>query len=206
GSITNLISIAGIFVKQNKPDEAISALNKGLVLAEQIKVKPKIYQLHKLLAEVYEKKNEFEKSLQQYKTFHEIREQVEVEDSAKKVKNLQLMFDAEQTKKENIIIKKQKAEIEQKNIELQETIDELTRAKVSRKAKALTLIVALVLFIAEDFILDFVLHKLPEDNILLTMTIKVLIVFSLKPIERGIEHFMLKSVIKKKKRESLAIV
>jgi len=120
GAITNLIAIAGIQIKQNKPDEAIATLKKGLALAEQLKVKPKIHQLHQKLSEMYETSKEFDKSLHHYKIFHEIKAQVEAEDSTKKVKNLQLIFEAEQTKKENVIIKKQKAEIEEKNTELED--------------------------------------------------------------------------------------
>ena len=200
GSITNLLGEAELYMQQDEPDEAIGMLNKALELAERIKVKPKIYQIHQQLSAIYDRAGKPEKSLHHYKLFHAIREEVEVEDETKKIKNLQLVFEAEQTRKENIIIKQQKAEIEQKNIELQETIDELTRAKVSKKAKALTLIIALVLFITEDVFLDFVLHRLPEDNIVLTLGAKILIVFSLKPIERGIEHYLLSKVIKKKKK------
>ena len=203
GEITNCIRLSELYISQSRNDEAIAILSKGMELAEQIKVKPKIYEIHRLLSEVYEQINETEKSLHHYKLFHKIRDEVETEDNAKKIKNLQLVFEAEQTMKENVIIKRQKEEIEHKNIELQETIDELTLSKVNRKAKALTLIIAIALFIMEDVLLDFVLHKLPEDNFLLSIGAKMVIIFTLKPIEKAVEHHLLKKVIKRKKREVL---
>ena len=201
GAITNLIQLAEIYLKQEKYEAALPVLKRGLVFAQEIKVKPKIYQLHLLLSKVYEKLGDKENSLQSYKLYHQVNEEVEKEDNAKKVKNIQLVFEAEQTKKENIIIKKQKAEIEQKNIQLQDTIDELTRTKVGKKAKAITLIIAIVLFMVEELILHTVLHLLPEDNFTLSFIIKMVIIFSLKPIDTAVEHFLLSKLIKKKKHD-----
>src|SRR6185503_8079273 len=118
-------------------------------------------------------------SLFHYEQFHELHEQVELEDSERKLKNAQAVFEAEQTMKENIIIKRQKAEIEQKNIELQETIDELTRARIGKKARAITLIIAIILFIVEDTILHFALKIVPADSYFLSLIVKMVIIFSL---------------------------
>ncbi|HLG34081.1 MAG TPA: tetratricopeptide repeat protein, partial [Bacteroidia bacterium] len=202
GAITSCIRLGEIYVKHSKPDEAIEILSKGLQMAEQLKVKPKMYQIHLLLSEIYESKNELEKSFIHFKQFHELREQVEVEDSVRKIKNAQLVFEAEQTKKENIIIKKQKEEIEKKNIELQETIDELTRAKIGKKARAFTLIIAIVLFVAEDPILHYALLA-TGNSYFLSMVVKIVIIFSLSPINKAIENYLLKKVIKKEEKKVL---
>jgi tetratricopeptide (TPR) repeat protein len=203
GAITNCILLADIYKKQSRQDEAVSLLEKGLKLAEQIKVKPKMYQVHLLLSEIYKDKSDLGKSLFHYKLFHQLREEVEQEYNASKIKNMKLIFEAEQTRKENIIIKKQKAEIETKNIELQETIDELTRTKVGKKAKAFTLIIAIALFIIEEIILHSVLHLLPQDNFYFSLFVKMIIIFSLKPIDSAIEHYLLKKIIRKQKKEIL---
>jgi len=202
-AITNCIRLGEIYIKQFKPDEAIAILEKGLMLAAQIKVKPKMYQIHFLLSEIYQRKNELEKSLFHYKQFHELREQVEVEDSDRKIKHAQQIFEAEQTKKENVIIKQQKAEIERKNIELQETIDELTLARVGKKARAITLLIAIVFFIFEDRILEFALTTVHSESYLLSLIVKMMIIFSLSPINKAVEHYLLRRIIKKKKREVL---
>jgi tetratricopeptide (TPR) repeat protein len=201
GAITSCIRLGETYIQESKPEEAVAVLEKGLSLAEQVKLKPKMYPIHLLLSQIYERGNNPEKSLFHYKLFHNLREQVETEDNARKLKNAQLVFSAEQTKKENSIIKKQKEEIEKKNIELQETIDELTRVKIGRKAKAFTLVIAIVLFVLEDFILHFVLINLPANNDLISLVVKMIIIFSLSPINNAIENYLLKNVINKKKRE-----
>ncbi len=201
GAITNFAELAEIKLKENDFAAALSYTEKALKIAEQIKVKPKIYLMHLLLSKIYHQNGEHERSLEHYKIYSSIKDEVEKEDAEKKIKNLQLVFEAEQIQKENIIIKKQKAEIEQKNIELQDTIDELTRTKVGKKAKALTLIIAIILFVAEEMILHTVMHLIPEENLIMSMGVKAAIILSLKPIDSAIEHYMLHKLIRKKKRE-----
>lgn len=198
GMVTDMLQMAGIYEQQGKLDEAINTLQKGLKIAEDIKVKMKMFPLHEMLSRIYQSKGDAQKSLAHYKLFHSLREEVEHVDAEKKVKNMQLIFEAEQTKKENVIIKAQKEEIQKKNVELQETIDELTRARVSKKAKAITLGVAATLFILEEIISEFVVHPLlPRDNFLISMAANGVIVFCIKPIERGIEHYLLQRIRKK---------
>ena len=208
GAVTNCIGLGEVYMKQSKWEEALNILGKALALAEQIKVKPKIYEVHWLLSEIYESKNELKKSLIHFKLFHRVREQVEQEDNLRKLKNAQLIFEAGQTQKENAIIKKQKAEIENKNIELQQTIDELTLTRVSRKAKTFTLGIAIILFIFEDSILHFALHILSSDNYYLSLLVKMGIIFSLNPINGAIKKYLLRKVIrnKKQKKEVLSSV
>lgn len=198
GAITNLLGLSEIYLKQNKPDEAIQMLEKGLKFAAELKVKPKTFQIHLLLSKAYELKQDLPKSIYHYKLYHQIQEEVEKEDAAKKIKNIQLIFEAEQTKKENVIIKKQKKEIEEKNVELQETIDELTITKISKKAKIITMVIAIVLFIAEEIIHHSVLHMMHDHDFVMSLVVKGIIVISLKPIDSAVEHFLLKKIIKKK--------
>ena len=199
GAVTSCIRLGEIYIKQSQMDEALQVLNRGLNLATEIKVKPKMYQIHHLLSEIYEHKNNLEKSLYHFKKFHELHDQVEAEDNARKVKNVKTYFEAEQTKKENAIIKRQKEEIQRKNIELQETIDELTRARIGKKARAITLLIAIILFIFEDIILHFALSIINTENYFISMAVKMTIIFSLAPINKAIEKYLLKKVIKKKK-------
>jgi len=198
GAITSCITLGEIYSRLDRLDDAMHILEKGMKLSEQIKVKMKMYRIHRLLSEIYEKKKDPEQSLYHYKKYHELHDEVEAEDNARKVKNIQMIVEAEQTKKENAIIKKQKEEIEQKNIKLRETIDELTRARVSRKARAITFTIAIILFIMEDSILHFALKLVPEDSYWLSMLVKIVIIFSLSPINKAIEKYLLHGVMKKR--------
>jgi tetratricopeptide (TPR) repeat protein len=203
---TSYILLGELYVKQSRWDDAQAILDQGLALAERIKVKPKMYQIHFLLSEVCHARHDLKQCLVHFKRFHELRDQVEKEDSARKLSDAKLVFEAEQTRKENVIIKQQKAEIERKNIELQETIDDLTLARVSRKAKAFTLGIAIILFVIEDTILHFALHVVPRDNYLISLLVKMVIIFSLSPINKTVEHYLLVRVIKDKMQPKAVVV
>jgi len=199
GMITDMQQMADIYEKQGRLDDAIAMLQKALKIAEDIKVKMKMFPLHEMLSRIYQTKGDVEKSLEHYKLFHSLREEVDHVDAEKKVENMQLIFEAEQTKKENAIIKAQKKEIEIKNVELQQTIDELTRTRVGRKAKAITLGVAVTLFILEEILTEFVVHPfIPRDNFLISLGADGVIVFSLKPIERATETYLLHRIRKRR--------
>jgi hypothetical protein len=63
----------------------------------------------------------------------------------------------------------------------------------------MTLGVAVVLFIFQDAILRTALRLLASDNYFLLLGVKMAIIFSLSPINRGIEHHLLKKVIQKRR-------
>lgn len=199
GAITNCLRLAEIRAARSQWTDALRVLRRALALAEQLNVKPKIAQVHHQLSMLYERMGDPERSLLHFKRFHELREDVEREDNARSLADAKAMFEAEQTKKENVVIKEQKAEIERKNHELQDTIDELTRAKIGRKAKALTLALVIVLFIFQDAILGTALRLLASNNYFLSLGVKMAIIFSLSPINRGIERHLLKKVMQKQK-------
>ena len=203
GAVTSCLRLAEIRGRKGRPDEALAMLNRALEIAEQLQLKPKMAQVHQQLSHVYEQIGDTEQSLDHFKRFHTLREEIEREDSARKLADAKTIFEAEQTRKENSIIKAQKAEIEVKNRELQDTIDELTRAKIGRKAKAMTLALAIVLFIFQDAILGTALRLLASNNYFVLLAVKMAIIFSLSPINRAIERHLLKRVARKRNEPAL---
>ena len=200
GAVTSCIRLGEIYVKQGRYDEAETILNKGLEMGTRINVKLKMYQVHFILSEMYGLKKDLAKSLSHYKLYNHLRTQVEEEDSARNIKNARVVFEAEQTKKENAVIKQQKEMIEKKNIELQETIDKLTRARIGKKARAITLVIAIGLFLVEDLILHSALTLANTDNYFISIVIKIVIIFSLSPINKAIEGYLLKKVLREKRQ------
>jgi len=88
-------------------------------------------------------------------------------------------------------IKSQNQEIGRKNELLENTIIELTKAKVSKKASTILLTLALVLFISEQYLLEPIIESyiiIPYLGIVL----KGLIAFSLKFFEGGLESYFMK--------------
>lgn len=197
GAVTSGLRLAELRARRARYDDARHLLERALKVAEELGVKPKIAQVHEALSSLFEQTHDAEKSLAHYKRFHALREEIEREDNVRSLADARAIFDAEQTRKENAIIRQQKVEIEQKNRELQDTIDELTRAKIGRKAKAFTLGIAIVLFIFQDAILRTALRLLASDNYFLLLAVKMAIIFSLAPINRSIEHHLLKRVTRK---------
>jgi hypothetical protein len=132
--------------------------------------------------------------------FHELRENVQEEDNARKMADAKLIFEAEQTKKENVVIKKQKQVIESKNHQLQQTIDELTITKISRKARGITLFVGIALIVVEDPVFGLVLRHVGEGHFLLSITAKIVVIFSLRPINIAIEGYLLRQFVLKQRQ------
>ena len=202
GAVTNCLRLAEIRAERRRWREALAVLRRALAIAEELKVKPKIAQVHLQMSRLYEQMSDPEHALEHYKHYHALREEVEREDNAKSLADAKAMFEAEQTRKENAIIKAQKAEIEHKNQQLQDTIDELTRAKIGRRAKAFTLGLAIVLFIFQDAILGTALRLLASNNYFVLLAVKMGIIFSLSPINRGIERYLLRRVVRGRQRSA----
>jgi tetratricopeptide (TPR) repeat protein len=198
GAVTTYLRLAELRAKRSRFDESRRLLDRALEISTELGIKPKLAQVHAALSSLFEQMHDSDRSLAHYKQFHALREEIEREDGAKSLADAKAIFDAEQTRKENVVIRQQKAEIERKNRELQDTIDELTRAKIGRKAKALTLGIAIVLFIFQDAILRTVLKWLASDNYFLLLAVKMAIIFSLAPINRSIEHHLLKRVMRQR--------
>lgn len=202
GTITNLLEIAGIHLKNEDLNDALPALTGALSLAERSGHKAKLYQVHEALSQLYEKMGEDEKAFHHYKEYHRIREEVDHEDFEKKLKNQQTVFEAEQTRKENAIIKAQKKEIEQKNAELQETIDELTITKISKRAKAITLFIGVALLIIEDAIMHFLINPYVHESFFFSLLASGAVVLLLKPIEKMIEHYLLRRLVLQRRKRT----
>ncbi len=86
-----------------------------------------------------------------------------------------------------------------KNNELQETINELTRARVGRKAATITFVIFISIFVFEELFMDKVIEQLSGKNVWLGALFKLVMALLLKPIEGFIEKLLLEKVNKKEK-------
>jgi len=100
-----------------------------------------------------------------------------------------------------------------KNVELQQTIDELTKARIGKKAATITFGLAVVLFVLSEGVLDPVVEGLAmkifkdHDNtksfidystiiLIASMFGKLIMALLLKPLETFIEEYLLKRALK----------
>ena len=96
----------------------------------------------------------------------------------------------------NIQIREQNEEIKLKNVQLENTIDQLAKAKVGRRASTIMLTVALLLFVAEQY---FIQPKIEEMISIPYMDLIILLglFFVVKFFEGGLEKYFLKQEQKK---------
>ncbi|MFQ3576017.1 MAG: hypothetical protein SNJ77_06230 [Cytophagales bacterium] len=88
-----------------------------------------------------------------------------------------------------------------KNIELQETIDELTKARIGRQAATISFVILIVLFVLEELMMGPMIDQMTNNNLWYSAGAKFILALLLKPLESAIESFLLNQVKKAKKRE-----
>ncbi len=86
--------------------------------------------------------------------------------------------------------------LQDKNVELQNTIDELTKARVGRKATTIVLLVAIGLFLVSEGLLEPQIEARIGDNLWLGLLFKGLIALLLKPIETLTEKYLMNQALK----------
>ncbi len=106
----------------------------------------------------------------------------------------------------NVQIREQNEEIKDKNLQLEDTIDQLAKAKVGRRAATIMLTVALLLFIIEQVVLqpkiDSYLSRFVDDQYMIFGSLPVLLIlfFLVKFFEKTLETYFLN----KEKRKIIA--
>ncbi|MBL8234665.1 MAG: tetratricopeptide repeat protein, partial [Bryobacterales bacterium] len=120
--ITSLLLLGKVYLATNRFAEAEQTLTRALQMCLQYEVKPKLYQAHHELSELYEKLGSFEKALHHHHAFHKVRDEVFSEESNTKLKNLQIGYETEASRKEAEIYRL-------KNVELATALAELQAAQ-----------------------------------------------------------------------------
>lgn len=105
----------------------------------------------------------------------------------------------------NVQIQAQNEEIKDKNIKLEDTIEQLAKAKVGRRASTIMLVVALLLFFIEQWLIQ---PKIEEyfSSPLYSVGILIGLFFLVKFFESGLEEYFLNQEKKKiiKEKDKLA--
>jgi serine phosphatase RsbU (regulator of sigma subunit) len=117
-----LQSMAGmgrVLLRMKQAEEAHVLLNDSMVLAKELKAKPLIYEIHFALAGYYESSGNPAKALKHYKIYHELREEVNNDETRNRLKNQQIAFAVEKSEKEKEIF-------QLRNVELKAAYDEIT--------------------------------------------------------------------------------
>lgn len=128
-AITNRINIGRIRLKQGLVDEAGEILTSARDEARELGLRPKLFAIHELLAEIEERKGRFESALGYYREFHRLEREVFSEESASRIKHLQVAHQVEAAERDTEIHRLKNVELVQLNEALQERNEEIRRQK-----------------------------------------------------------------------------
>ncbi len=104
----------------------------------------------------------------------------------------------EKLKRQSDEINKINDDLKVNNNLLQDTIDQLVKAKVGRKASSIVLLIAILLFIVSEGVLEpFVEEKVGNEQI--GFLFKLGIAILLKPIDVLVERYMMRKALKDRK-------
>jgi diguanylate cyclase len=101
--------------KLGRTSEAITVLNRTLAIAEELAVKRVLYSVHEELSKIYEEQNNFERAFYHIKQYQAVKEQVYSEEADQKLRNLQVLHEVEQARKEAEIYRLRNLELSEAN-------------------------------------------------------------------------------------------
>lgn len=92
-------------------------------------------------------------------------------------------------------------QLNDKNIQLKETIDALTEAKIGRRASTIVMVVAILLFILSEVVIEPEIDRVVANN-WVGLGLKLAVAILIKPGETLVEKSMLKRARKKQLEDS----
>jgi serine phosphatase RsbU (regulator of sigma subunit) len=130
GIITTSFELGGLYLKKKEYNTALGYLHYSLEIAETNKSRPKIFQIHETLSEVYKQTDELAKALEHKEKFFALKMEIAGEQAINKLQHLQMQFATEKSEKEmeihrlkNVELKKAYEEIEEKNKNILDSIN-----------------------------------------------------------------------------------
>jgi signal transduction histidine kinase len=122
--VTSLLNLGRVYLATRDHERALDSLGRALAMAASIGAKPKVYQAHSELSELYAARGDFERALFHHRAYHRVRDEVFSEQSTTRLRNLEISFSVEHSRKEAEIYRL-------RNIELATALDELQVAQAS---------------------------------------------------------------------------
>ena len=123
--LQSMTGMGRILLRMKKTEEAHQFLDDSMVLAKELKAKPLIYEIHFALADYYESSGNPGEALKHYKIYHDLREEVNNDESRNRLKNQQIAFAIEKAEKEKEIF-------QLRNVELKNAYDEIQLINLER--------------------------------------------------------------------------
>ncbi len=118
GEVESLIAMGRLMCRVGDAEESDGVLRDALALAEEIKSRPLLFEACGALATSCEMRGQSKDALRYYKRFHQIKEELFNEESARKTRNLETLHKVEQARQEAEIYRLRSVELGAANQEI----------------------------------------------------------------------------------------
>lgn len=180
---TSLIYRAECLLKLGDLEKAAELLNEASELVERFNVPAKRLHLYEQFVSFHEKTDNFQEANRYFHLYDELKTAIQLEQNRN-------IFQIK-----NKLIADQHKEIEQKHTELKNTLSELAKIKVSRKALLFSIITLVVLVILTEVFLEPWIERYTENDFF-SIGSKIAIAFLLKPIDSLYERILFRRALK----------
>ncbi|MDW8437589.1 MAG: tetratricopeptide repeat-containing sensor histidine kinase [Chloroherpetonaceae bacterium] len=127
GEASVLLALANLYLKSENAAQRFerikSHLDSALPIAEAIKAKALIYEIHRSYAEMYEQMEDYKNALYHHKLFLQVKESLISEEARKKLRNQQIAYAIEKSEKEAELYRLKNQELSEANRALKELND-----------------------------------------------------------------------------------
>ena len=126
---TTLIERGRTLVRLGRGEEAFESLHAAREIAEELELRPKLFEAHLVLPEACEAAGDAEKALEHYRLYHEIHEDVLGSQVSGRVQSIQVRHEAERAQQEAEIERLRNVELREKNEQLESLLAELKKTQ-----------------------------------------------------------------------------
>jgi len=119
GASDTLIGIARVMISQGRREEALGSLAEALEISSNRGLKPQLSEIHRDLSRIFENSGDHEKALMHIQLHYEIEEQLRSERSSNRLRNLRVVYQVEEARKEAALYRVRNLELEEEKRRLE---------------------------------------------------------------------------------------
>jgi diguanylate cyclase (GGDEF)-like protein len=115
-----LIGLGSAALGRGEAAEAIEKLDQAALICKTVNSKPNLYSAYELLSSAHEAQGNFQEALEFHKQFAHYRSEVQNEDTAHKIRNIQIQAEIDKAQQEAEIYRLRTTELKEKTLQLEE--------------------------------------------------------------------------------------
>ncbi|OPL18596.1 MAG: hypothetical protein AVO35_04500 [Candidatus Aegiribacteria sp. MLS_C] len=120
GASDTLVGIARVLAGAGRRREALDRLAEALEIAGNKDLKPQLSDIHRYLSSIFEEEGSYEKALMHLQLHHDIEERLKSERAANRLRNLRVVHEVEQARKEASLYRLRNIELEREKQALEQ--------------------------------------------------------------------------------------